>query len=218
MSKKHAVQREKVWPRIWARYMFINDVFVFAVSCFWGNPTRDSLTLHLTRIASYLIFFAVGIARKKPRFYLPVLQEASDRDYWAVGVVGLSLIRLLVVGSFGVFGIWMQIIDILFTVSSLVSVFIAYAHRSWVDVVRIQREKRIAYLLRKTKISEDELSLIRKDLIAAVAKAEKPPVWWTIARWSVAFIIAMVLNNYVSYVISELGTHGIKLRNILPPY
>jgi hypothetical protein len=207
-----------VWTRVGARFMFVNDVAAFVISVYTDTFTRESLILHLSRISCYVLLFALYVTRKHKYYYLPVFKEMTDVEYWGVGTVILSVVRLVVTGSSVQYGTPLQALDVIFSSVALGFVFTSYVRRNWTAQVENHREKRINRLLKKAGVSQTDFELVKDDLVQAVRMKQKSPPIWNFAIWMISTIIAVMINSYAASIAEQIRNSGIDFRNILPPY
>jgi hypothetical protein len=211
-------KRKIVWTRVGARFMFVNDVAAFIISVYTNTFTHESLILHLSRIFCYAFLFAIYVTRKHKYYYLPIFNEMTDVEYWGVGTVILSVVRLVVTGSSVQYGTPLQALDVVFSSFAIGFVFTSYVRRNWTAQVESHREKRINRLLRKAGISQLDFELVKDDLVQAVKMKQKSPPIWNFAIWMISTVIAVMINGYASSIAEQIRNSGIEFKNILPPY
>ena len=184
--------------------MFVNAVMAFAFSVFFQVPSRNFIISQLSRIVCYLFFFILSRIRKNKNFYLPVLSEMAEEDYWGFVALILVVLRLVITGSSPEYGAIFQTIDMLFATIGVTYVFMTYARGGWTAQEQYMRERRIQFLVRKARMSNQELESAKSVLIEAVRVRQKNPIMWTIALWCISFIVGLLLNEYVSYVTGQI--------------
>lgn len=205
-----------VWTRVTARFMFVNAVMAFAFSIFSQSYTRITIISQLSRVICYLFFFVLSRVRKKRDFYVPILNEMSEEDYWGFVALSLVVLRLVITGGSADFGSIFRAVDIIFGTIGVTHVFMIYARRGWTLRQEHLREKRIQFLTRKAKINKKELENVKGTLVEAVRTRQRTPVTWSIALWCISFIIGLLMNEYVSYATEQIHHFGINLKDIMP--
>jgi hypothetical protein len=203
--KLHAAEKRRVvWTRVIARFMFINAAMAFIFSVFSQAPSRIFIISQLSRVSCYLFFLVLSRVRKNKRFYLPILSEMAEEDYWGFVALVLVVLRLVITGGVSEYGAIFQIIDMIFATIGVTSVFMTYARRGWTAKEEYMREKRIQFLVRKAKMSKQELESIKSVLIEAVRVRQKTPIIWSLVLWCISFVVGLLLNEYVSYVTGKI--------------
>lgn len=188
--------------KIYAYYLlFVNCCYI--ILYFFDPFSKVNLITDIVVVIFLIFSIVVSLSRKK--YYFPGISEMSEYLYWTSTHLIQTTILMIsyyfrdVSIYFFYFNAFISIIYIMLIIST-------YQTKPWaLNSIRSRRD-RILFLIKKSKLTDEELHSLTNTIMEERKKDLKEPRIWRIYKIILAFIIALLINTYAQPLLDVIKT------------
>lgn len=163
--------------------------------------------------------FVFAHARRSKRFYVALFHEISESAYWRFVILGMFALKGIFLNRFVELSPTLQLLDLSVTVTIITVLLMTYQSHAWARDQILIRQKRLKRLVRRAKLSNEELEAITPELMLEAKRNQRMPLSWKLTTVFLALILSAMLDAYAGTVVDFLEElSGVSFLNIFPPY
>ena len=211
-------KRQIKWEQfIVSTYLLSNGLALYAA--IQSLPeSRFFATFYSMRLGFMILAIIFSFVRQSKRFYFAVFREMSNRVYWVLVTFVMLIMKGLFLHKFIELSPKQKLVDFSFVTGLVIFLLTTYQGRIWASDEDKERQRRIAELARKAKLSKKQLKAVTSILVESAKKEYNMPWTWKLTTLVLAIIWGATLSTYADAIVNFLLSEFVNFSNSLPPY